>query len=465
MTALIENDGGNFVGTVNAQRYVENTLGHHFLSTPVYSPTLTQLNDDISLNLSSSPFPNIYYYDETNPSLNYMDGWTAPASLSHTMNEAEGYTLYFNASGGKTLDIEGAPINGSVSRGLSYTAGSNPPTNITSAQGWNFVGNPYPSPINYDILMTSQTAANSAAIDNGYYTWNPSTNSYNSYIAGISSPTGFNNVIHSMQGFWIRANANTTNSTTLDFDNSVRLNDPTATTYNFLKSVKPQILRLRLLGHTSDCETVVVLRDQASNNFDGDYDAYYLKSEQNNRVELSSVVNNELIRINSLCNDLSKNISVPLMNKVSVDSVYTLKMTHFENFPSHVEVYIEDKELDIWVSLSDDSYVYNGSPADRDDRFVLHLIVDGSTINTEKIEQEENTVSVYKCEESLCLEFTKQTEEDLNLIIYDKTGKLIYRKNLDIGLSKYSLSDIYLSNNDIYIVYLPERGIYQKIKW
>ncbi len=458
-TALIDDKGGLFVGTISAERFVQNTTGHHFLSAPVYSPTVGQINDDIPLDLAAAPFPNIYYYDETDPSLDYEVGWVAPTSLSHTMNEGEGYTVYFNAFAGITLDIEGVPITGSLSRGLTYTAGSNPPNNATSPQGWNFVGNPYPSPIDFDLLMSG--ASNS--IQRGYYTWDPVTKSYNSYVGGISSPSSFTKNIHSMQGFWVRVDA----AATLNFNNSCRINDPSVMTTPFLKSspLTMPIVRLSMVGLTSTCETVVVLRDQATKNFDSDYDAHFLKSEQANRVDLASDVNGSMIRINALPNDLSKNISIPLTNKVSLDSNYSIKINEFENFPAHAELYLEDKELNIFYPIGTDAYLFNGSPSDRSDRFVLHIVVDG-TINTEQIAQEDQfLVDVFRCSDNLCLDIEKAILHDFDLLMYDKNGRLVVQKTLDAGLNQYSLNGLDNLNTDIYVVSIPEIGFCKTIKW
>ncbi len=458
ITALIVDNGGNFIGDINMKRYVQNSLGHHFLSSPVSNATVSQLNDDISLDLSNTPFPNIYYYDETDPSTDYEVGWLAPSSLSHNMSKAEGYTLYFNASNAITLDMEGTPTTGPVTRALDYTAGASPPTGATSPQGWNFVGNPYPSPLDFDVLISGA----SSSVENGCYTWDPVSSAYYSYVGGISSPASFNNYIHSMQGFWVRTSANVN----LVFDNSMRLTDPSLITSPFLKtnSFNGPIFRLSLVGHSSTCETVVAYRDMASNGYDKEFDAHYLKSEQAGRVELASAVNTDLLRINSLSDDLSKNVSIPLMNKVSVDSSYSIKLTEFLRFDSGTELYIEDKNLNIYHKLNDSEYSFNSNPADRTDRFVLHLIVDGTTINTQKIESKEGA-KIYKCDESLCLEFSKQTAMDLTLSIYSKSGKLTYRKKLNEGQIKYSLSDIYLLNNDIYFLHIQENGVFQKIKW
>jgi hypothetical protein len=457
-TALIEDLGGIFAGTVEAERYIQNTTGHHFLSAPVYSPTIGQFNDDVALSLQGSAYPTIYYYDETDPSLDYEVGWLAPTSLSHTMNEGEGYTVHFNASAGVTLDIEGSPITGSVSRGLTYTAGSNPPNNATSPQGWNFVGNPYPSPIDFDLLMTNAPSI----IQRSYYTWDPSNKSYNSYVGGIGSPATFNQNIHSMQGFWVRVDA----ASSITFDNSCRLNDPNVMTTPFLKSAfTAPIVRLSIEGSSSVCETVVAFRGQATKNFDNEYDAHFLKSEQANRVDFASDVNGTMLRINSLEDDFSKNIAIPLMNKVSLDSIYSIKLTEFENFPAHAELYIEDKSLNLFYPIGNDAYYFNSNPSDRNDRFVLHVVVNG-TINVDKLsDNNDPVVDAYKCNDNLCLEIEQAVPHAFDLLMYDKNGRLVVQRTLDAGLEQYSIEGISQLNTDIYVVSIPELGFNKTIKW
>jgi hypothetical protein len=210
---------------------------------------------------------------------------------------------------------------------------------------------------------------------------------------------------------------------------------------------------------------VVAFRGQATKNFDNEYDAHFLKSEQANRVDFASDVNGTMLRINSLEDDFSKNIAIPLMNKVSLDSIYSIKLTEFENFPAHAELYIEDKSLNLFYPIGNDAYYFNSNPSDRNDRFVLHVVVNG-TINVDKLsDNNDPVVDAYKCNDNLCLEIEQAVPHAFDLLMYDKNGRLVVQRTLDAGLEQYSIEGISQLNTDIYVVSIPELGFNKTIKW
>ena len=94
-TALVEQLSGSVSGDVTVEQYFENDDGYHFLATPVSGATLSELNDDINLNMGT-PSPNIYIYDETDQSPEYMDGWIPLSSISTNLAAGVGYTFFPN---------------------------------------------------------------------------------------------------------------------------------------------------------------------------------------------------------------------------------------------------------------------------------------------------------------------------------------------------------------------------------
>ena len=79
---------------------------------------------------------------------------------------------------------------------------------IESHKGWNLVGNPYPSPLDW----LSEAGWDKSDINDAKYIWNPAAYNYTIFLGG-SEPIGINGgtrYIPSNQGFWVQANQNGT---------------------------------------------------------------------------------------------------------------------------------------------------------------------------------------------------------------------------------------------------------------
>ena len=97
------------------------------------------------------------------------------------------YTAPFPAQNAVTLDYTGSLNKGTISPVLSYTN-----TGISTDDGWNLVGNPYASPISWNLLTKSHLSA-------FYYTYNPASGSYISDNGSTLIAPG--------QAFFVQANA------------------------------------------------------------------------------------------------------------------------------------------------------------------------------------------------------------------------------------------------------------------
>ena len=146
------------------------------------------------------------------------------------LNPLEGYAANFGSSAVPiTANVTGAVNSGA----LSVTLYNH---NNTYTKGFNLIGNPYPSPINWDAAA-GWTKTN---IDNALYYFKASATDeyggkYSTYINGVSSDDTVSNIIPSMQGFFVHV----TNGPpwpvtgTLSLNNNVRVTD---LTHAFAKS-------------------------------------------------------------------------------------------------------------------------------------------------------------------------------------------------------------------------------------
>ncbi len=174
-TALVVNTAGAVVGIAIAQRYVNSPtnagVGYHHLSAPVTGTTFADLattgfvplvNAAYNVKPDGIPatsFPNIFGFDESRApaSADFTLGYFSPNALTDGMESGRGYSV--SMQGQLTYDLSGTLTTGLVTRtGLTRTGNF---AGNTEKSGWYLGGNPYPSPIDWD-LMTIPAGLSSA---------------------------------------------------------------------------------------------------------------------------------------------------------------------------------------------------------------------------------------------------------------------------------------------------------------
>jgi hypothetical protein len=265
-TALIDGSGsGQVLGNVIMQRYLPSGYGYKYFSSPFQAATVNGFADDINL---ASPTTLFYRYDESRTA----SGWVNYKNIANVLNPMQGYAVNLGSSAAaNTIDITGVVNNGNMSVTL-YNH------NNTYTKGFNLVGNPYPSPINWDAA-SGWTKTN---IDNAVYYFKASATdqyggTYSTYINGISSDGSATNIVPSMQGFFVHVSDGGWPVTgTLGFSNSVRMTDQT---HPFLKSGKMRAASLLRITATfsddinSSDPVVIYFNDKADEAFDSELDA------------------------------------------------------------------------------------------------------------------------------------------------------------------------------------------------
>lgn len=259
---MILQNGGEINGEITFRRKIPNKTGYHYLSSPIKEATLADINDDFTLmslggDLNSSPFPNIYIYDETNTSQDNTQGWTVPSGLEYPMTPGVGFATYINAN--TEVDVTGTPNNGDIDVALSHTHSGQLPEDWDRCppDGWNLVGNPYPSAIDWEKVEKT------GAIHPGVHMWNPYYNKYATYFNGITINNGSNRIA-AFQGFFVRSDSI---GDTLRFRNDQRLLDTTETT-TFFRTKQRNVFKIAMqMGNDFD-ETAIYLSPEQFNGFD-----------------------------------------------------------------------------------------------------------------------------------------------------------------------------------------------------
>ncbi|MFI5220905.1 MAG: T9SS type A sorting domain-containing protein [Bacteroidia bacterium] len=291
----------DIIGNVNVQTYIPAEVRRYrMLSSPVSGFTYTQLKNSIFFTgpggvtngfdfSTANSYTGFTYQESTSGS---GRGWTGVGNITNSASAGTGLYIFvrgdrtlsspawyippFVAQNAVTLNYSGSLNKGSYSPTLTYTN-----TGVATDDGWNFVGNPYASQIDFLLLTKSNLAS-------FYYIYNPSTGSY--VTDNGSTP------IASGQGFFVQA---TGASPSITFTESAKTS---STSTRYFKTNNPKIsMQMIKDSVNSDIAWIEFVRG-ASADFDIKEDALKM---YNSVINFGVTVNSDTI-------DLQYNTSPPL---------------------------------------------------------------------------------------------------------------------------------------------------------
>lgn len=285
-TALIDGSGnGEVIGLVSMQRYLDKAFGYKYFSSPFQNSVVGNFSPYMSFQDLVSGFPNFYRYEE-NRRIDSLDldatGWEPYIETGNILNIAEGYALNFGTSVyPQNIELIGEVNNGEIpARQLENN-------HREYTRGFHLVGNPYPSPIDWNAAQ-GWTRSN---IDDGIYFFTASENSqytgtYTAYVNDISTVDlradgRSSNIIPSMQGFFIKvSDSDTQNKVTGSFgmDNRVRLTDFEQEFLRTQLTHQKALIRLEAGFNTAERKDpmVIYFSSFATPNFEKEMDAHKL---------------------------------------------------------------------------------------------------------------------------------------------------------------------------------------------
>jgi hypothetical protein len=245
---------GSIAGNVTLTRNVTGS-GWHYLSAPLGSGTASDYADDVALGGG-----RYYTYDETNPNPNRDYGWVEVNNASTALTKG----IAIKTTGNTTFDVTRA-----YDHTLEPTINSAALTNtgdygdISTANGWHLVGNPFPSP--FDWTSPSIVKNNLA---NAIYFYNPALAQNASFVGGVGT-NGASGTVPAMQAFWVKVNGS---NASLTFSKAARSGN---TSQGFFRTAAlSNVLKLTLTSKSGlNDETAIRLAEGATEGLDADYDA------------------------------------------------------------------------------------------------------------------------------------------------------------------------------------------------
>ena len=393
VTGVITNSGGNagFVlestvagtaslmhTTVNVpatvQRYISgNAEDWHFLASPVSNQVIASSSWVPAGTYGNGTGYDLYVFDEPTPCWVYQLN-TSPTSTDENPNwptvhptpnfvSGRGY-LYSVQASNPTNQFAGNLHNGAVSYAVTKNSTADP-----LLIGFNLIGNPYPSSIDWKA-SSGWTRSNLLDSGSGYdmWIWNPATNNYGVYNSLASTGTnGISNFIAPMQGFFVRADSNAT----INMTNDIRVHTNASNwfkpdnnkNYNTLENIKVKITSQSGLGSDE-----VLLQFGASSNQAG---AAKLYSTIKTAPSVYLTSGDRQLTVRYLTNT-TNNPRIPLAFKPGSDGNYTVSID-FDS-ANYDFVVLEDTKTKTQHDLKDKpAYDFKATVEDVSDRFLLHF--------------------------------------------------------------------------------------------
>ena len=436
-TAEIDGAGnGDVLGSVNIQRYIPSGFGYKLISAPFQEATVNELSQEIDL---SANFTSLYRYNENLVS----SGWLNYTNPTGVLNPMEGYSANLgNSSSPKTIELSGV-----VNNGVMSTTWYN--HNHAYTKGFNLVGNPYPSSIDWNI----SGGWNRTNIDNAIYYFNASATdqyggTYSTYINGVSSDGIANNIIGSMQGFFIHVSDGAYPvSATMQINNNARVNNSQAVFHRQVQGSSKELIRLQVSNDFNSDPTVIYFDEQAGTKFEENLDALKIKNTDPLSPSLYSLSSDGLqLSINAvpLLTDTFFEVKIGL--NIKETGVFKFNALSIQNIPTGWYTYLKDIETGKYQDLSvNPSYQVFLEKGEYENRFRIvfsqNSIADQSEVNVFSLFVDRNVLNFI---------LNQERSDQGEVMISDMQGKVIVRKHIS-GMGKHELqlnlsSGIYIVN-------------------
>jgi hypothetical protein len=379
--SLLENSG---VAAKVERCFTGNTIDWHLVSSPVAGAT-------------ANVFYNMFMQSFDEPSNSYS--WITDAATP--LNVMDGYGLYSNLANVNTVTFAGSLNSGTKTKG--YTA---------SNLGWNLMGNPFPSCIDWEMVSIP------AGLSNEVHYISANDGNDLSYVKGIGGSGS--EFIAPMQGFFVRANTSGTFSLGLAQRSIYGAN-------NFYKSSNPELVVLQASSNNYSDEAWIHFNPLAGEEHDGEYDAYKRISTVSN-PQLPQIFSYTPMGVALSVNGMPQTSVVPVGFTSGEASTFTIAAVEKGSFASLV---LEDIKTNQFTDLLKGSYTFSFTPGDVEQRFMLHFGFTGmpETLNTES--------GIYSNQNKVFVDMQNAVKGDIN--IYNITGQLVSSKPASQGINTFEL--------------------------
>ncbi len=354
-------------------------------------------------------------------------------------------------------------FNGAFNNGIINVPVYRNPANPIASNNWNFIGNPYPSAIDFEEFHNQ----NAGAIEGSAYLWSQSLpplamnpgnqvlnfnrNDYAIINVGSGNVAGGavglppNNFIPSGQGFFVNATGNGT----VTFNNSIRLADGSSNN-NFYRSNNVVVLDKLWLNLTSDNgvfnQILVAYVPGATNNDDGMYYDAPRNLSTGTYASLYSIIKDSdkpfaIQGKNPMSLNADEVIALGFSTSIEVATLYRISIAQLQgDFMTSETVYLKDNLLNGLHNLSESDYTFTSEVGDFKERFEVvfnreSLSVGGALLSPQSL-------SIIELSNGDVQFSVAENHQIKTIEIIDLQGRTIYRLKGASNLETYNLSQL-----------------------
>ncbi|MBN1339299.1 MAG: hypothetical protein JXA03_08250 [Bacteroidales bacterium] len=284
-----------------------------------------------------------------------------------------------------------------------------------TGDGWNLLGNPYPS----YIIAANFVATLPVGVDGSIYYYDNAAETYQVYAGGIGADH-----IPPTQGFFVKAN--TAGPHFVSLDNTMRGHSNVP----FYKEEVSNLLVLEATGNGYADKTYVRFLDEATSGFDRMWDAHKLLSEAEGVPQIYTTGTGQNYAINAV--ESAK--SVPMSFTAIGSGVYSIAID--ENDLG--TIILQDLKTGILHNL-ETNYEFSYVEGENADRFVIHF-------GEVSLDNATNGILVYSNENKVFVYNTNNLQGEI--AIFGMMGQQVTTAKLEGGLNMITLNDM----NNYYVV-------------
>jgi hypothetical protein len=456
---------GSISGEVTVQRFIPGGDLHRkwrFLASPVGNVTILnswQNNIHITgigtggtscpgltkhsngFDASATNAGSFYTYSEISNS------WSSVANTNATnLETGRGYRIFVRGNRSDGCDLLTVmPTTTSdvtlVAKGTVVTGTLNIPLTLTGANGWNLVGNPYASAIDWG--NATWQAMMGAGINRTISIYNPVANVYASWHPIAGGINGGSNIIASGQAFFITVSM----ADTLHIGEAYKSTD--MQTGLFGKSGELNKLKIQLVDTAVLDEAIVYAYDGASGMYENALDG---KKGDFGKNRIASFTKNDSTRLafNAFASDTADACTDTVTLAIGMDTTksYVLNFIGINSFSR--SILLHDRYTGLDISLSDSasySFTSDASPASTNkNRFYLIF----SDTDNHPLPVDLIAFSASKKNATVVLEWKTASEQDndhfiversIDNLSFDEIGNVVHQPAGRNHILAYSFID------------------------
>jgi|GEM_PF-1084544 len=406
------------------QRYLSGGKWHG-ISAPINNATVN------NMYFNGNPDLWMKSYNEAD------DTWTQIVSLTTPMPFGAGFIVWVESGNNVTVDFKGELKNNDL-----YLDGWTTPTikYTDAAHGFNLIGNPYPSALDWDNPGWDTTG-----VEGSIWVWSDAANNY-LYRNSQGQGSLTNGVIPMSQGFFIRA---TDENISFSILPSARVHSSQQFYKNYENTTGEPFVVVSSISNGMTDECWVSFNDESTENYDNGKDVSKMFSEYGAPQ----------IYIRNSTDSLSI-LSVPLIYNdtrvVDMDyipgnsGIQLMELSHYEMMWD-TEIYLEDQFTSKIIDFkTNPDYEFESSLNDDTNRFKLHFVnlyTDVRNLDFEK------GILVYSADGSVYI--SNKNLYNLDIRVVDILGRVVNAANT----SQYSERINNLKRGQFYLVHIQSNEI------